>query len=1307
MLVKGFLNMSELPNFMSEQSKTNYENEVERKNSWLANNVFKMMAWFSACWFAVILIYITQFFGWSNLFLMMPDEFGGFLAGVTLPLAIIWVIMAYIDRGTNFKNEAKFLRAYMNQLVYPEEGGANTAKAMADAIRSQVVELQEVTKHANLQTLNIKNELENKIEEFSKLVSILDNYSGKTMIEFSNTMQNMIKNFDYVSTQANDSTNNFKGHVIELSTTTQEISHNISELFSSLLPRINELKASSAIILNINNDNSAKLAANNKFLVDFANVAQNITQASEEIHQKLEGSVNKLSNTLFSQTKMVEEYVENLDTATDALSKKMSNQGELVAQEVEKVVTRSQFVAENIENQVMNLNGVAENVINDMENIANSIQNTNNVLENNALNAIGSINQVIETIDLGADKIANNTENSLENITKLNNQVESKVQNWQNIYNHTITNFANISLEIDDKTKQLHSSSQNIVEDIKEVGATMDKYSNNLTETCSIVVAQNKMSESSLAQQQKHLNISINSLEEARKEIKNQIEELARAAVVINDEALVAVNHLKNQMNDTLQTSEDVVTKTRVINDTLAQQSNIFENSTTQTLAKISGWNEQMKEHYVKLDKVSNDVQDRSEKITHTIEKQLKLVDSTTSEAEKKYTNIMESFEQQTTMLNSVSEGTISYVAEVVQALDEKAEAINVLFRHQENTFFDICDKLSENNSNINNSLKKHITTIEQSADRVFSRMTVLEEDVQKRAEIVTQTSTATIDKISDVQKMIEINSQEAFAKINEMNISFTNTSEGIKEQVATFKNTVEEIGTQTSQSSDLILKNCTKIKDTNFELTTESKNVANLIGANATSLDAFLVKTRAQAEGIKETFEAQKEALTDVVNVVATQTRLGESALAQQYKILSDASIEVAQKMNEIQLKFKNNTDSITDVSGKIAYEIDSLGDRLIKISEDVEKSSKASIKNVEQVNMTLAQCETDLSSVVNNSVTKVGSVVNDYEKYIANFNTVTAEASSGVFEINNLILDQSDKMIKISEDTKELVTCFNTVLNDTSLELSNRANFAFEKVKGLGENLKTLSMQLEESGKLGAHHMENSGDKLRATMTEISANAERISNSILNSGETFLKQSDVLVVTTDDTLVKVKNVMNALNDSAQTFSSTSDEALQKTANFSDLVGVQVKTLLETSTKTDAKLKELITNYDNVKMDSFLKDASYIIEALETSAVDINRLFNPEAVEELWKKYYNGDNSVFVRHLAKNLSKQQIAEIRKLFEQNNDFRKMVTKYLSDFESLLAKAQQNEKAGILLSVITGADIGRVYYVLARALDKLN
>lgn len=74
---KNQQNSNALPNFMSENGKTSYIEENETPN-WLANNLHRLMIWVSIIWFGIVLIYISQFFGWSNLFLMMPDEFGAF-----------------------------------------------------------------------------------------------------------------------------------------------------------------------------------------------------------------------------------------------------------------------------------------------------------------------------------------------------------------------------------------------------------------------------------------------------------------------------------------------------------------------------------------------------------------------------------------------------------------------------------------------------------------------------------------------------------------------------------------------------------------------------------------------------------------------------------------------------------------------------------------------------------------------------------------------------------------------------------------------------------------------------------------------------------------------------------------------------------------------------------------------------------------------------------------------------------------------------------------------------------------------------
>ncbi|MFR8206128.1 MAG: hypothetical protein ACLU99_07170 [Alphaproteobacteria bacterium] len=244
-----------LPQFMNENSKVNYT-DIEENTSWLTNNLHRLMIWVSAAWFAIVLIYITQFFGWSNLFLMMPDEFGGFLAGITLPLAIIWVVMAYIDRGTSFKQEAKFLRAYMNQLVYPEQGAPQTAKAMADAIRSQVVELQQVTKLATEQTAKIKDEIGSNINEFAKLVSTLDTYSSKTIVELSDGVKFLVKNFENITSKAETSAETVAQYNREFISGAGDIEKNINELFDKLLPRINEIKSTAGILQEISDSSN-------------------------------------------------------------------------------------------------------------------------------------------------------------------------------------------------------------------------------------------------------------------------------------------------------------------------------------------------------------------------------------------------------------------------------------------------------------------------------------------------------------------------------------------------------------------------------------------------------------------------------------------------------------------------------------------------------------------------------------------------------------------------------------------------------------------------------------------------------------------------------------------------------------------------------------------------------------------------------------------------------------------------------------------------------------------------------------------
>ncbi|MBS4773975.1 MAG: hypothetical protein KHX55_06855 [Proteobacteria bacterium] len=1377
-----------LPQFMNEQP---VYTEIEEEQSWLNNNLHKLMISVSIIWFAVVLIYITQFFGWSNLFLMMPDEFGGFLAGITLPLAIIWVVMAYIDRGTSFKQEAKFLRAYMNQLVYPEDGAPQTAKAMADAIRSQVVELQQVSKAATEQTAAIKDGMRANIAELSKLIATLDTYSSKTIVELSDSVKLISQNFDIITGKAQTAVAGFNEMNRDMSAGAADIENNLGSLFSNLLPKIKEIKDAAGFLQEISDANNHSMIKANEILRQFngeasanlnnlgeslsaqTSMLQNVAQTAiencglikktvsseveslgtlveahagrlekaiasanevlkakvDELGKKAADKIGDIDNSLQkamlgldssvdNQVKKVETamgrhshelvgLIKALDDKAESVNDKLSVHGSLLAQEIDKLMVRSNNLEESIATQVSKMNNVSAQVVDAMQRVDMSMESNISALREKSAMANDDLTHYIDTLQDKTGELDRLSADVLDRAAQAGDELIARHKHIKDTIAGAGAQLQALNEAIEASAANLRQQSAESASGMNNIAEAMQKHAALLTETTSIVVAQSQVSETSLAQQQKNITASAARVEEIKAELKRQIDELSTASALLESDAADAVDNLKQNISVMLASCNEAINKSRAINDNLAEQANLFDASANRTLSKVTQFESVLTVQNQNMDDLSKLVSDRAANVEEVLARQHKNISDMTQISQETLTRAMNSFEEQGKSLSDISRSAASYVADVTQSLDDKAASLDILFKQQEDEFYSFCDKIAENAEIMKEALKKQVGIIEQSADKVFARMVMLEEDTSRHADSVVANSTQSIERLNEIENLISAKNEAISKMVGDVSGNLHDIMHKIQETTGIFGANAKQLREEAAKSSQGILSSCADLSTAQSGLSKETSNVAKLINEHAKNIDMSMMKAQTQGEEINKMLSAQAENLTEVANTLATQSRLGESSLAQQYQYLSDASVQVAEKMREINDQFKANTSGMFEMTTKLAYEFDVLGDRLIKAGDDVSKASKTSMKSMDQVNLTLTQNTEDLEQAIRGSLEQFGKVFKEYEKYLAGFNTVTAETSTSVYEINNLITDQSTKMVKISDDTKKLVDCFNTVLNDTSNALAVRANDAYDKVKGLGKDLKNLGMQMEEAAKVSATHLTTSGDKLRASISEIAANAERISNEIVSSGEVFVKQSQALVATTDDTVSKINAVMGTLLEAGKDFGLQSDTLVQQSMRFNDVVGKQIKQLNESTKKAETTLGSLNSSYKEVKIEHFLKDASDIIEKLQNISVDINRVFNPKDEEDLWKKFYNGDSSVFVRYLSKNMTRQQIAAIRGEFEKNSEFRTLITAYLSEFEVLINAAKSHEHSGVLLSVISGADIGKLYYILAKTLDKLN
>ncbi len=79
---------------------------------------------------------------------LIPWELAAFAAGVALPVALIWLVVAYLDRGKRFEREVDELRHLMRQMAYPSGAYEARVKAISDSLRAQAAELNDASHRA-------------------------------------------------------------------------------------------------------------------------------------------------------------------------------------------------------------------------------------------------------------------------------------------------------------------------------------------------------------------------------------------------------------------------------------------------------------------------------------------------------------------------------------------------------------------------------------------------------------------------------------------------------------------------------------------------------------------------------------------------------------------------------------------------------------------------------------------------------------------------------------------------------------------------------------------------------------------------------------------------------------------------------------------------------------------------------------------------------------------------------------------------------------------------------------------------------
>jgi hypothetical protein len=297
-----------------------------------------------------------------------------------------------------------------------------------------------------------------------------------------------------------------------------------------------------------------------------------------------------------------------------------------------------------------------------------------------------------------------------------------------------------------------------------------------------------------------------------------------------------------------------------------------------------------------------------------------------------------------------------------------------------------------------------------------------------------------------------------------------------------------------------------------------------------------------------------------------------------------------------------------------------------------------------------------------------------------------------------------QAGGLDKAAMRATETLAMVGDQLRQRAEAVTGNADDAQLRLSGFRDALQKLMMDFEDATNRGAAQVTVAGDKMRQSLGEFAETSEKIAGGVRGTGEGFRQQLQSLGKSADEAVARVEVVLKTLHKHAESLVEASNGITEQTGRAGAVFGRQVDQLISTATRAADTARQLDDAHERAQTGKFLDHTGYVIEQLHSVAVDITRIFQPSVEEELWKRYYKGDQGVFLRHITKTLSRQKVEAVQRLFQTDDKFRSYVMRYLKEYSALIKHARATDRSEVLTTTFSTSDMGKLYMLLSKSME---
>jgi hypothetical protein len=122
---------------------------------------------------------------------------------------------------------------------------------------------------------------------------------------------------------------------------------------------------------------------------------------------------------------------------------------------------------------------------------------------------------------------------------------------------------------------------------------------------------------------------------------------------------------------------------------------------------------------------------------------------------------------------------------------------------------------------------------------------------------------------------------------------------------------------------------------------------------------------------------------------------------------------------------------------------------------------------------------------------------------------------------------------------------------------------------------------------------------------------------------------------------------------------------------------------------------------------DDIASRSASLLASLEAAAIDVTTLLDSRVDEAAWGRWLGGERGLFLRRAVRLVDARTTKAIAAQMSADADFREAATRFIGEFEALIARILPDREGRDLALALLSSDPGKLYVALSQSTDRLQ